>query len=78
MRTALATIAACPKVTNLRLTAACLPGDTLLQLARPYAKQLTTLDVSETYDLSASYSNARGSARPWRRSTCVTRTWRTI
>ncbi len=51
-RTALATIAACPKVTTLKVSGTSLPGDTLLQLASPYYKQLKSLDVSES-DLSA-------------------------
>ena len=54
VRTALAAIAACPKVRYLKFTAVSLPGDTLLQLTSPYYKQLTTLDVSETCELSAS------------------------
>ena len=51
LRTVLATLSACPKVEDLVIQGLSLPGDTLLQLTRPYAPQLRVLDLSEAEDV---------------------------
>ena len=53
MRTALATIAECPKVTTLDFNNCRLTGNVLLELTRPYAEQLTTLILEEASGFSA-------------------------